>query len=125
MVSVARIRPVSRKSPRLFKGIILRPVIAPNDAFFVPYHLSNIPAIDVRTWRIMVGGEGAKAPRTSARATCACPKPRFGCTGDAALCVPKIRFCNIDNEDHREPGGEIAATIQSAIQTWRPVGRLA
>jgi DMSO/TMAO reductase YedYZ molybdopterin-dependent catalytic subunit len=36
-----------------------RTAITPNDAFFVRYHLSNIPEIDVRTWKIAVGGEGA------------------------------------------------------------------
>ena len=33
--------------------------ITPNDAFFVRYHLSNIPEVDVKTWKIVVGGEGA------------------------------------------------------------------
>jgi DMSO/TMAO reductase YedYZ molybdopterin-dependent catalytic subunit len=36
-----------------------RTAITPNDAFFVRYHLSNIPEVDVRTWKIVVGGEGA------------------------------------------------------------------
>src|SRR6476469_7685674 len=36
-----------------------RTAITPNDAFFVRYHLSNIPEVDVRTWKIAVGGEGA------------------------------------------------------------------
>src|SRR5439155_14079525 len=30
-----------------------------NDAFFVRYHLSVIPEVDARTWKISVGGEGA------------------------------------------------------------------
>ena len=38
-----------------------RTAITPNDAFFVRYHLSNIPEIDVNTWKITVGGEGANA----------------------------------------------------------------
>jgi sulfite dehydrogenase (cytochrome) subunit A len=33
--------------------------ITPNDAFFVRYHLSNIPEVDARTWKLAVGGEGA------------------------------------------------------------------
>jgi sulfite dehydrogenase len=36
-----------------------RTAITPNDAFFVRYHLSNIPEVDVRTWKMVVGGEGA------------------------------------------------------------------
>src|SRR5262252_8641848 len=36
-----------------------RTAITPNDAFFVRYHLPNIPEVDVRTWKIVVGGEGA------------------------------------------------------------------
>src|SRR5262249_25443511 len=29
------------------------------DAFYVRYHLSNIPEVDVKTWKIYVGGDGA------------------------------------------------------------------
>ncbi len=36
-----------------------RTAITPNDAFFVRYHLSNIPEVDVKTWKIVVGGEAA------------------------------------------------------------------
>ena len=36
-----------------------RTAITPNDAFFVRYHHSNIPEVDVRPWKIAVGGEGA------------------------------------------------------------------
>ncbi|MGZ5256615.1 MAG: molybdopterin-dependent oxidoreductase, partial [Burkholderiales bacterium] len=36
--------------------------ITPNDAFFVRYHLSNIPAIDPQSWRLSIGGEAAEAP---------------------------------------------------------------
>ena len=35
-----------------------RTAITPNDAFFVRYHLSDIPEVDARTWRLTVGGEG-------------------------------------------------------------------
>lgn len=31
-----------------------------NDAFFVRYHLSGIPAVDAKTWRLRVGGDCAK-----------------------------------------------------------------
>jgi DMSO/TMAO reductase YedYZ molybdopterin-dependent catalytic subunit len=36
-----------------------RTPITPNDAFFVRYHLSNIPELDAASWRLQVGGEGA------------------------------------------------------------------
>ena len=36
-----------------------RTAITPNDAFFVRYHLANIPEVDATTWNVAVGGEGA------------------------------------------------------------------
>ena len=33
--------------------------ITPNDAFFVRYHLPNIPVIDAAKWRLSVDGDGA------------------------------------------------------------------
>ncbi len=36
--------------------------ITPNDAFFVRYHLANIPQVDAKTWQLKVGGEGLEAP---------------------------------------------------------------
>jgi DMSO/TMAO reductase YedYZ molybdopterin-dependent catalytic subunit len=46
-----------------------RTAITPNDAFFVRYHLSDIPAandklIDPKTWKVDVGGEGANGKLT-------------------------------------------------------------
>lgn len=38
-----------------------RTVITPNDAFFVRYHLADIPQIDAKTWTMSVGGEGANS----------------------------------------------------------------
>src|SRR5262249_10037732 len=38
----------------------LRTPITPNDAFFVRYHLADIPQVDAGTWRLAVGGEGAE-----------------------------------------------------------------
>jgi DMSO/TMAO reductase YedYZ molybdopterin-dependent catalytic subunit len=38
-----------------------RDAITPNDAFFVRYHLSDIPEVDAKTWRLSVGGDGANA----------------------------------------------------------------
>jgi DMSO/TMAO reductase YedYZ molybdopterin-dependent catalytic subunit len=36
-----------------------RTAITPNDAFFVRYHLENIPEVDPQTWKVEIGGEGA------------------------------------------------------------------
>jgi DMSO/TMAO reductase YedYZ molybdopterin-dependent catalytic subunit len=36
-----------------------RSVLTPNDAFFVRYHLSDIPEVDAAGWKLKVGGEGA------------------------------------------------------------------
>src|SRR5262249_31914646 len=33
--------------------------ITPNDAFFVRYHLADIPQVDATQWRLSVGGDGA------------------------------------------------------------------
>lgn len=33
-----------------------------NDAFFVRYHLANVPQVDASTWRLSVGGPGAATP---------------------------------------------------------------
>lgn len=40
----------------------LVPAFTPNDAFFVRYHLAVIPEIDVDTWRVKIGGSGARQP---------------------------------------------------------------
>ncbi|HUC60414.1 MAG TPA: molybdopterin-dependent oxidoreductase [Alphaproteobacteria bacterium] len=34
----------------------------PNDAFFVRYHLSEIPEVDAATWQLKVGGDAATKP---------------------------------------------------------------
>ena len=36
-----------------------RTPLTSNDAFFVRYHLSNIPEVEAATWRLSVGGDGA------------------------------------------------------------------
>jgi len=41
-----------------------RTPITPNDEFFVRYHLSNIPQVDAKTYKIAVGGEGANGEAT-------------------------------------------------------------
>ena len=38
----------------------LRPQITANDSFFVRYHLASIPEVDVRTWRLRIGGASAQ-----------------------------------------------------------------
>ncbi|HXO64838.1 MAG TPA: molybdopterin-dependent oxidoreductase [Steroidobacteraceae bacterium] len=40
----------------------LVPAFTRNDAFFVRYHLAVIPVVDPRTWRLQVGGPGARQP---------------------------------------------------------------
>jgi DMSO/TMAO reductase YedYZ molybdopterin-dependent catalytic subunit len=67
-----------------------RAAITPNDAFFVRYHLADIPAVDARTWRLTVGGEGASGrvqlslddlkamPATEVVAVCQCSGNRRG-----------------------------------------------
>jgi DMSO/TMAO reductase YedYZ molybdopterin-dependent catalytic subunit len=35
-------------------------LFTPNDAFFVRYHLAGIPQVDVREWRLRIGGEAAE-----------------------------------------------------------------
>ena len=39
-----------------------RTAITPNDAFFVRYHLSFIPEVDLKTWKISIGGDGLNTP---------------------------------------------------------------
>jgi sulfite dehydrogenase (cytochrome) subunit A len=48
-------RPPNYESPIEY----LRTEITPNDQFFVRYHLSDIPRLDAKTWKLAVGGEGA------------------------------------------------------------------
>ena len=36
-----------------------RTAITPNDAFFVRYHLSDIPEVTAKDWKLAVGGDGA------------------------------------------------------------------
>ena len=39
-----------------------REPITRNDAFFVRYHLSSIPRVDAKAWRLKIGGDAAKQP---------------------------------------------------------------
>lgn len=34
----------------------------PNDVFFVRYHLSNIPEVDAKTWKLTIGGDAIEKP---------------------------------------------------------------
>src|SRR5712675_1979965 len=43
----------------------LRRPITANDAFFVRYHLANIPRLDLREWRLRVGGGCAQRAWTA------------------------------------------------------------
>jgi DMSO/TMAO reductase YedYZ molybdopterin-dependent catalytic subunit len=36
-----------------------RDPITPNEAFYVRYHLADIPEVDARTWKLTIGGDGA------------------------------------------------------------------
>jgi DMSO/TMAO reductase YedYZ molybdopterin-dependent catalytic subunit len=67
-----------------------RTAITPNDAFFVRYHLADIPNVDAKTWRLRVGGDGANGevqlslddlkamPATEVVAVCQCSGNRRG-----------------------------------------------
>jgi sulfite dehydrogenase (cytochrome) subunit A len=69
---------------------LLRTAITPNDAFFVRYHLSDIPEVNAQTWRLSVGGEGAggetslgfdelrQLPAVEVAAVCQCSGNRRG-----------------------------------------------
>ena len=39
--------------------------ITPNDAFFVRYHLAQIPRVNAATWKLDVGGEERPLPSRS------------------------------------------------------------
>lgn len=69
---------------------LLRTAITPNDAFFVRYHLSDIPEVKAQTWRLSIGGEGAnrelsltldelkQLPAVEVAAVCQCSGNRRG-----------------------------------------------
>ncbi len=48
-------KPPNYESPLEYFGT----PITPNDEFFVRYHLADIPEVDVKTYKISVGGDGA------------------------------------------------------------------
>src|SRR4029079_13271451 len=67
-----------------------RTPITSNDAFFVRYHLADIPEVDARTWKIAVGGDRAngqaeftlddlkRMPASEVVAVCQCSGNRRG-----------------------------------------------
>ncbi len=67
-----------------------RTAITPNDAFFVRYHLADIPEVDAAKWKLSIGGEGAngsaeitlddlrKLPAHEIVAVCQCSGNRRG-----------------------------------------------
>ena len=50
-------RPPNYETPMEY----FRTAITPNDAFFVRYHLSDIPEVDAKTWKLNIGGDGANS----------------------------------------------------------------
>ena len=48
-------RPPNYESPIEY----LRTTITPNNEFFVRYHLSDIPRVNAKTWKLAIGGDGA------------------------------------------------------------------
>jgi len=48
-------RPPNYETPIGYLGT----VVTPNEAFFVRYHLSDIPQVNAQTWMLAVGGDGA------------------------------------------------------------------
>jgi sulfite dehydrogenase len=69
---------------------LLRSAITPNDAFFVRYHLADIPEVNPATWSLSVGGDGANGevklslddlkqlPASEVAAVCQCSGNRRG-----------------------------------------------
>jgi sulfite dehydrogenase len=79
-------RPPNYETPIEF----LRTAITPNDAFFVRYHLADIPELTADAWQLSVGGDGAngevslsleelkKLPAVEVVAVCQCSGNRRG-----------------------------------------------
>ena len=68
----------------------LRTAITPNNEFFVRYHLSDIPQVDAKSWKLSLGGDGAngqaaldldelkRLPAAEVTAVCQCSGNRRG-----------------------------------------------
>lgn len=72
-------RPPNFETPTRYFG----EAFTPNDAFFVRYHLSNIPQVDAAGWAMEIGGDAAEKP---ARFTLEQLKADFEPVEVAALC---------------------------------------
>src|SRR5437016_5298463 len=80
-------RPPNYETPIELLG---RDGITPNDAFFVRYHIADIPEVDAKTWKLKVGGDGAngtaeltladlkRMPAYEVTAVCQCSGNRRG-----------------------------------------------
>lgn len=49
-------RPPNYETPVTY----FKEIFTPNDVFFVRYHLSNIPDVDARSWRLRIGGDAVE-----------------------------------------------------------------
>ena len=58
-------RPPNYETPASY----FKDVLTPNDAFFVRYHLSTIPELDAKTWRLYGRRRGRRANPPSTRST--------------------------------------------------------
>jgi DMSO/TMAO reductase YedYZ molybdopterin-dependent catalytic subunit len=79
-------RPPNYEAPLAY----LRTAITPNDELFVRYHLADIPQVDVTSWKLSLGGEGAngdlqiglddlkRLPAFEVAAVCQCAGNRRG-----------------------------------------------
>ncbi|HEV3396640.1 MAG TPA: molybdopterin-dependent oxidoreductase [Xanthobacteraceae bacterium] len=79
-------RPPNYESPIEY----LRTPVTPNNEFFVRYHLSDIPQVDAKTWKLSIGGDGAngqaaldldelkRLPAVEVTAVCQCSGNRRG-----------------------------------------------
>ena len=81
-------RPPNYETPVSF----LNEPYTPNNAFFVRYHLADIPELDSATWRVRIGGLGAEREveltladlknnyqQIELAAVCQCSSYRSGC----------------------------------------------
>jgi DMSO/TMAO reductase YedYZ molybdopterin-dependent catalytic subunit len=85
----------------------------PNDAFFVRYHLSNIPEVAAASWQVKVGGEAIATPleinleslkrdyeQVEVAAVCQCSGNRRG------MFVPHVPGVEWDRARSATPGGK-------------------
>jgi hypothetical protein len=102
-------RPPNYETPMEY----LRTAITPNDAFFVRYHLSDIPQVDAAAWSLGVGGDAAngevrlgldelkRLPATEVVAVCQCSGNRRGLFVPH---VPGVEYCPARHCPYARPG---------------------